>query len=267
MIVFFYRVLFCFFIISFLSAPIAAADNLSGSVEKSLKISEEVKKHWKAHPGFDKPLWFLVSFDQRGHISQVKFDESLSPVLEVEKRRAATVENLTNYVLEEYRGVRGANDADGEISPEVKKMGENFLSKLVLEPRLFSADGNQSSKKKLTMHVALCNKAESISVYSDDLNLLPWLEEANKKIHKVWRPPGCLLQARVTFRVNRDGSVSDAKVTPPVDSFRDPAALKAVLAAAPYKPLPVGAPKFIVVKLVLGWVWPLGWRGGKYRSF
>ena len=84
-----------------------------------------------------------------------------------------------------------------------------------------------------------------------DINFGPYMEDLQRRIKRAWRPPRGNESKRVivTFKLNRTGQLSDLilKVPSGLD-VANKAALIAVQTAAPFPPLPHGAPDIVDIE-------------------
>lgn len=107
---------------------------------------------------------------------------------------------------------------------------------------------------------AICINAEPVPVEEplgggnnvrDGINFQPYMNDMQRRIKRAWFPPKCSDSqgSKVSFKVDRDGYVSDLKVVEHASSrLQDEAALKAVSNAQPFRPLPDGSPSKVDVE-------------------
>jgi len=85
----------------------------------------------------------------------------------------------------------------------------------------------------------------------DSANFQPYMIDMQRRIKRAWFPPKCSDSqcAKVKFEVDRDGYVSELQVVEHASSrMQDEAALKAVVNAQPFRPLPPGSPSKVDVE-------------------
>jgi TonB family protein len=86
-------------------------------------------------------------------------------------------------------------------------------------------------------------------------NLTEYFKYLPAEVHRHWTPYKSELGYEVTvqFRVNRDGSISDAKIVNSTNPSANASVLNAVNSGAPYQPLPASYPNKngVVAQIVL----------------
>jgi TonB family protein len=78
-----------------------------------------------------------------------------------------------------------------------------------------------------------------------------YIRDLQKRIKRAWFPPTGHESSRVSiaFTLHKDGKATDIRVSKPSGlNIADSAALKAVENAAPFRPLPEGAPETVIVE-------------------
>lgn len=86
---------------------------------------------------------------------------------------------------------------------------------------------------------------------ASDVNLFPYMDNVQRKIKMDWSPPLSNVPKQVVvvqFKLLRDGTIHDARVTQSADLEQNKAALKALEQAAPFDPLPTGSPAEVKVQ-------------------
>ncbi len=103
-----------------------------------------------------------------------------------------------------------------------------------------------------------------------DIDYGPYMADLQRRIKRAWFPPRAneCQQVVVTFKVHRDGTVSNIALTGASgDQMEDQSALKAIENAAPFKPLPQGSPDMVDIQFTFDYnVWSAYGHGTKYDT-
>jgi TonB family protein len=78
-----------------------------------------------------------------------------------------------------------------------------------------------------------------------------YMANLQRRIKRAWFPPKCPSSKRITvrFNISRNGTLHNLKlVSPSGESLNDQAAMKAVMNAAPFAPLPDGSPEDVDIE-------------------
>lgn len=105
----------------------------------------------------------------------------------------------------------------------------------------------------VVMRMNVC-PAHGIEVSREDVDLMPYMANLQRRIKQTWTPPAGMehLRSVILFKVNRDGSVSGLQIErSSKNETVDRAALNAVQAAAPFAAMPDGAPAHADVQIAL----------------
>ena len=104
-----------------------------------------------------------------------------------------------------------------------------------------------------------------------DVDFGPYMADLQRRIKRAWFPPKGNESKRVmvVFKVHNNGTMSDLKLAKSSKvALADQAALKAVQNAAPFKPLPQGAPADVDIQFTFDYnVFKHGKGKGEYRQF
>lgn len=113
-------------------------------------------------------------------------------------------------------------------------------------PEAVASPGSKQVKdsKKVKDSRLLTSVKTTSQPVSDDLDFQPYMFDLQRRIRRAWAPPKSRAQRTVIvqFKIHANGEMSDLKlkVSSKVGGI-DHAALAAVQAAAPFRPLPDGA--------------------------
>lgn len=103
-----------------------------------------------------------------------------------------------------------------------------------------------------------------------DVDFGPYMAELQRRIKRVWFPPKIARSKRVQviFKVHRNGEMSNLRLANSSGlTAADEAALKAIEAAAPFHPLPVGAPADVDIEFTFDYNVFNGGGSGSFRGF
>jgi TonB family protein len=104
----------------------------------------------------------------------------------------------------------------------------------------------------------------------DHVDVTPYIAYLKKNIQRAWFPPKNIqsTRVRVQFKIDHSGSLSNLRIDHSSGSaIADQAALKAVESAAPFRPLPAGAPEDINIQFTFDYNVFGGGGHGTFRSF
>lgn len=103
-----------------------------------------------------------------------------------------------------------------------------------------------------------------------DVDFGPYMADLQRRIKKCWFPPRGNESKRVVvvFKVHTDGTLSDLRIDKSSTvAVADQAALKAVNDAAPFRPLPPGAPSDVDIQFTFDYNVFGGGGTGRFRQF
>jgi len=103
-----------------------------------------------------------------------------------------------------------------------------------------------------------------------DVDFGPYMADLQRRIKRAWFPPkgNESKRVKVVFKVHRDGQMTNLRmVTSSGLTIADQAALKAVENAAPFRPLPAGAPDDVDIEFTFDYNVFNGGGVGKFRNF
>ncbi|MBX9695066.1 MAG: TonB family protein [Cyanobacteria bacterium] len=153
-------------------------------------------------------------------------------------------------------------------SPRDGKTGSNGTPENIgsaPEPGHARSDGRKKSSGPISIEPALPRGVPSTTDFGTpthgsigkpiqecmkDIDFAPFMADLQRRIKRAWFPPkGPTQKAVVRFNISLDGSMRDMKLqTSSGVSAYDQAAMNAVKNAAPFKPLPEGAPDNVNVE-------------------
>ena len=103
-----------------------------------------------------------------------------------------------------------------------------------------------------------------------DVDFGPYMAELQRRIKRAWYPPKSHESDRiqVVFKVHTNGTMSNLRLSKSSSSaIANQAALKAIQNAAPFRPLPDGAPDSVDIQFTFDYNVFKGKTGGTYRRF
>ncbi|MCA9818646.1 MAG: TonB C-terminal domain-containing protein, partial [Cyanobacteria bacterium HKST-UBA01] len=104
-----------------------------------------------------------------------------------------------------------------------------------------------------------------------DIDFGPYMADLQRRIKRAWFPPKGNESKRVmvVFKVHRNGTMSNLRLARSSGlAIADQAALKAVTNAAPFRPLPAGAPDDVDIQFTFDYnVFKSGRSAGTFRRF
>ena len=104
-----------------------------------------------------------------------------------------------------------------------------------------------------------------------DIDFGPYMADLQRRIKRAWFPPKGNESKRVmvVFKVHRNGTMSNLRLARSSGlAIADQAALKAVTNAAPFRPLPAGAPEDVDIQFTFDYnVFKSGRSAGTFRRF
>lgn len=103
-----------------------------------------------------------------------------------------------------------------------------------------------------------------------DVDFGPYMADLQRRIKRAWFPPkgNESKRVKVVFKVHRDGQMTNLRmVTSSGLTIADAAALKAVENAAPFRPLPSGAPDDVDIEFTFDYNVFNGGGHGTFRNF
>ena len=103
-----------------------------------------------------------------------------------------------------------------------------------------------------------------------DVDFGPYMAELQRRIKRVWFPPRIARSKRVQviFKVHRNGEMSNLRLANSSGlTAADEAALKAIESAAPFHPLPAGAPADVDIEFTFDYNVFNGGGSGSFRGF
>lgn len=103
-----------------------------------------------------------------------------------------------------------------------------------------------------------------------DVDFGPYMAELQRRIKRVWFPPKIARSKRVQviFKVHRNGEMTNLRLANSSGlTAADEAALKAIEAAAPFHPLPAGAPSDVDIEFTFDYNVFNGGGSGSFRGF
>lgn len=104
-----------------------------------------------------------------------------------------------------------------------------------------------------------------------DVDFGPYMADLQRRIKRAWFPPkgNESKTVKVVFKVHRNGTMSNLRLARSSGlAIADQAALKAVKNAAPFRPLPKGAPNDVDIQFTFDYnVFKSGGRAGVFRRF
>ncbi len=103
-----------------------------------------------------------------------------------------------------------------------------------------------------------------------DVDFGPYMAELQRRIKRVWFPPKIARSKRVQviFKVHRNGEMTNLRLANSSGlTAADEAALKAIEAAAPFHPLPAGAPADVDIEFTFDYNVFNGGGSGSFRGF
>jgi len=112
--------------------------------------------------------------------------------------------------------------------------------------------------------------ARIFSPVNESLNYGPYMQDLQARIKRAWHPlkGGESKKAKVVFTVSRDGSITRLHtVNSAGDAAVDAAGLKAVENAAPFRPLPEGAPTSVDIEFTFDYNAFNGGGHSQFRNF
>lgn len=129
---------------------------------------------------------------------------------------------------------------------------------------------NSHENTKSAPAVAVAPPVEPTKQASRDADFGPYMAELQRRIKRAWYPPKSHESDRiqVIFKVQTNGTMSHLRVSKASSSaIANQAALKAVQNAAPFSPLPDGAPESVDIQFTFDYNVFKGKAGGTYRRF
>lgn len=103
-----------------------------------------------------------------------------------------------------------------------------------------------------------------------DVDFGPYMAELQRRIKRAWFPPRIARSKRVQviFKVHRNGEMTNLRLANSSGlTAADEAALKAIEAAAPFHPLPAGAPADVDIEFTFDYNVFNGGGSGSFRGF
>jgi TonB family protein len=127
-----------------------------------------------------------------------------------------------------------------------------FREAFDLQIKAYEGLGEKDRAKELTEPSSKIPKRKQLAEGEPGLSdFSRYMPEVQTEIKKNWRPPSRYISNKIVaqFKVQRDGSLTDVKLTQPSEhSQANEAALQAIASVKAFKPLPPGAPSDIDVE-------------------
>lgn len=199
--------------------------------------------------------------DQMERVAGIRSDHKDSePVVKVNPATVAYLRAVEAYIKSKWTPSSGL-EAPTSVEFDVTKDGnikqihwkddeESPAAKTASVKKMESFVKLPAPPEPLTICVTLCNNPKEIDVWQyTDFSL--YMANLQRKIKKDWFPPKAdhSLSLVVKFRVWRDGSITELQVDKSTGIREaDEAGLRAVKAAAPFRPLPAVAPRKVDVQ-------------------